>query len=225
MIKLQQQSKNNPIYPELLWDKPENTLLAGKICIIGGNAHAIKEPNAAYQLALNNVLKERKVVLPDSTKKYFNKNTLPADILFAPSNISGSFSAKSLSELQSYLDWSDCTFFVGDLTKSSETTILINKLINESGQQISVCNDSIDIILQSESSPFENPDLIITCDLSNLQKLCINYSPKYVFTSNMSQLAFYNKLSELTLNINSYLIIKYQKKIYAAHKGKVVITD
>jgi hypothetical protein len=225
MIKLLQQSKDHPLYPEVLWDKPENSLNAGKICIIGGNAHAIKEPNEAYQISLKNILKERRVVLPESTKKYFSKEHSVPDILFAPSNISGSFSAKSLIDLQTYQSWADCTIFAGDFTKSSETTILINKLIDKSSQLTAICNDGIDIVLQSEISPLQNSNLIITCSLAQLQKLCICYSPKFVFTSNLSPLAFYNKLSDLSSNAECYLLVMFQEKLYVAYKGQVVISD
>ena len=42
---------SKPIFDELLWSKPENKRFAGKLLIIGGNAHGMLAPANAFSLA------------------------------------------------------------------------------------------------------------------------------------------------------------------------------
>jgi NAD(P)H-hydrate repair Nnr-like enzyme with NAD(P)H-hydrate dehydratase domain len=47
----QKQASSKPLFDDLLWSRPEQKALAGKLLIIGGNSHAIAAPGEAFMLA------------------------------------------------------------------------------------------------------------------------------------------------------------------------------
>jgi len=63
------QEPNKPLFPDVLWSKPERRDAAGKLTIVGGNAHGFAAVAAAYQTALATGIGEVKVILPDVLKK------------------------------------------------------------------------------------------------------------------------------------------------------------
>ena len=44
----QRQEPGEPLFPDLLWSRPENRQFAGKLLIMGGNAHGFAAPAEAY---------------------------------------------------------------------------------------------------------------------------------------------------------------------------------
>lgn len=54
-----------PLFPDLLWSRPENKLQAGKLLIIGGHEHLFAAPAEAYSESLTAGIGVAKVLLPD----------------------------------------------------------------------------------------------------------------------------------------------------------------
>ena len=47
-----QKQADEPLFPDILWSRPENKAGAGKLAIVGGNAHAFSAPGMAYDMTL-----------------------------------------------------------------------------------------------------------------------------------------------------------------------------
>jgi NAD(P)H-hydrate repair Nnr-like enzyme with NAD(P)H-hydrate dehydratase domain len=45
------QTSDKPVFPDLLWSRPENRKYAGKLLIIGGNKHGVAAPGIAFSAA------------------------------------------------------------------------------------------------------------------------------------------------------------------------------
>ncbi|HSX27740.1 MAG TPA: hypothetical protein VLG25_03070, partial [Patescibacteria group bacterium] len=118
----QKQTKDKPLFPDLLWSRPENRAQAGKLLIIGGNAHGFAAPAEAYGQALEAGIGVVRVLLPDAVKAVAKHALETVD--FAPSTPSGSFSKKGLAEFISHASWADGVLIAGDLGRNSETAIL-----------------------------------------------------------------------------------------------------
>ncbi len=63
------QTPDKPLFPDLLWSRPENKRQAGKLLIIGGNAHGFTAPAEAFVAAENAGIGTARVLLPDSLQK------------------------------------------------------------------------------------------------------------------------------------------------------------
>src|SRR5688572_9623158 len=81
------QQPDTPLFPNIEWQKPEQRSLAGKLLIIGGNAHGFAAVAQAYQDARAAGAGEVRVALPDALKKTIDP--LALDCVYVPTNASG----------------------------------------------------------------------------------------------------------------------------------------
>src|SRR3982750_3265194 len=93
------QTPEKPLFPDLLWSRPENRAHAGKLLIMGGNAHGFAAPAEAYAESEQAGIGAARVLLPDSLQKTVGRTFAAGE--YAPSTPSGSFSQKALAELLS----------------------------------------------------------------------------------------------------------------------------
>ena len=122
------QTSGTSAFPDLHWSRPENRLHAGKLLVIGGNLHGFAAPAEAYSEADKAGAGAVRVLLPDATQKLIGKFVPEAE--YAPSTPSGSFAQLSLNEWLISSSWADHVLLAGDLSRNSETAIVIEKFLD-----------------------------------------------------------------------------------------------
>jgi hypothetical protein len=75
------QTADAPLFPDLLWSRPENKRLAGKLGIIGGNVHGFAAPAQAQAAAEAAGAGLTRVVLPQHVKSLLPRGVLTAIVL------------------------------------------------------------------------------------------------------------------------------------------------
>ena len=168
-MSLQKQTKAKPLFPDLLWSRPENKFHAGKLLSVGGNAQAALAPAQAYMLAQQAGAGTVKVLLPDALKKTVGKTLEDGE--YAPSTPSGSFSTQALGELQAMANWADGTLIAGDIGRNSETAILLEKFLEKHVGQVTLTRDAIEYITALPSLVQHRPDTLAVLSYSQLQRL------------------------------------------------------
>ena len=220
----QKQEYSKPLFDSLIWAKPEQKDFAGRLLIIGGNAHAINAPNEAYVSALKAGIGYAKVLLPRQTKKFFGNN-IPLDVELLADTPSGSFSTKAFEDVLGFSAWSDGLFFAGDIGRNSETAIMIESIAdNVSGIQI-YTRDSLEYISTHPENIFRRDETLLVLSLSQLQKMLIVLREKTPITFDMGIVKLSQLLSELTLKYNATLMTQYGNAILVAQGGKGIITS
>src|SRR3990167_11216797 len=163
------QTKEKPLFPDLIWSKPENKLTAGKLLIIGGNAHGFTAPATAYAEAVNAGTGTVRVLLPDSLSKTVGRQFSAGE--FATSTPSGSFSQQALAEFMDLSVWADGVLIAGDLGRNSETTVLLEKYVSKSKALLTLVNDAVDDFVTTTNGITERQDTLLVLSLNQLQKL------------------------------------------------------
>jgi len=219
----QKQEFSKPLFDSLIWSKPEQKDFAGRLLIIGGNAHAINAPHDAYEIALKAGIGYAKVLLPRQTKKFLGNN-LPPDIELLPDTPSGSFSNKAFEEVLGFNAWSDGLLFAGDIGRNSETAILIETIANNGlGLQV-YTRDSLEYFSTHPEIIFSRDETLLVLSLSQLQKMLIELKEKNPITFDMGIVKLSQVLSELTLKYKATLITQYDNAILVAQGGKGIAT-
>ncbi|MEK7561819.1 MAG: hypothetical protein AAB541_03065, partial [Patescibacteria group bacterium] len=118
------QAKDKPLFEDLLWSRPENKRLAGKLLIVGGNLYGFSAPGTAYGAALKAGIGTTRVLLPDKLQKTVGK--LMPEAEFAPSTLSGSFARPGLAKLLEEGEWADGVLLAGAFGRNSATAILLD---------------------------------------------------------------------------------------------------
>lgn len=216
------QTKDEPLFPELLWSRPENKRQAGKLLIIGGNQFGFAAPAEAYQAAVSAGIGTAKVLLPNALQKTVGQHLETAE--FAASTPSGSFGRQALGELLELAQWADGVLLAGDLGRNSETAILLEDFFQKYPGQLTLTKDAVDYVYPLAIAVLSRKDTTLVLSLAQLQKLAkaAGSTVPVQFSMDLLQLiAFlHNFTEEHAVNI----IVKHLGNILVAVDGQVSTT-
>jgi hypothetical protein len=216
------QTAEQPLFPDLLWSRPETKRTAGKLLVVGGNAHGFSAAAVTYAEAGQAGIGTTRVLLPDSLQKTVGK-VFPAGE-YAPSTPSGSFSQQVLAELLELSHWADGVLLAGDFGRNSETAILLEKYLEKYSGQLTLTHDALDYFLANSNALLERPDLTLVPTFAQLQKLASSLHFTTAFTSTMDFLHLVDALHELTEQFSFAVITRHENTSFVAVAGQVSTT-
>jgi ADP-dependent NAD(P)H-hydrate dehydratase / NAD(P)H-hydrate epimerase len=219
----QKQTKDKPLFPDLLWSRPENKAHAGKLLVVGGNAMGFAAPAEAYAESERAGVGLTRVLLPLSVKSSLPKAVLEAE--FAPNTPSGSFASTALGELIPASEWADAVLLAGDFGRNSETAVLLEKFTEKYSGQLTLCCDAVDYFLQNPTTVLDRPDTLLVTDLNQLQKLAISTKLPTAFTSNMDFLHIIDLLHEFSDLHAAHIILVHERSAFVASQSRVSTTQ
>lgn len=218
----QRQTVQEPLFPDLLWSRPENRRHAGKLLIAGGNAYGFAAPAEAYAQADKAGIGASRVLLPDSLAKTLGRSFEAGE--FAPSTPSGSFAQKALAELLSLATWSDAVLLAGDLGRNSETAILLEKFTHKYTGQLTLCNDAADYFINPQTAIMDRPQTTLVLQFAQLQKLASYSHFTTAFTSQLDLVHFIQTLHGFASAHSAHLVVYHLDNLIIAAAGKVSST-
>lgn len=213
------QSSKSPLFPELLWSRPENRTHSGKLLIIGGNLHGFSAPAEAYAASLDAGAGSVKALLPLAIKNLAGK-VLP-DIEYAASTPSGSFASSALSELLDQSNWADAVLLAGDLGRNSETAVLVEAYVEKYTGQLTLTQDAIDYFRNNPKKILNRADTCVVLSFEQLQKIATNVAYEKALTLSMGLVRAVEVLHEFSQVHLAHIITKLDDTIIVASKGKI----
>ena len=203
------QKPGEPIFTDILWNKPERREQSGRLGIIGGNKLGFAGVAESYSTALKTGIGEARILLPDVLKKSIPTNITEAH--FAPSNLSGSLSRDALPNMRALAEWANGILLIGDAGRSSETAIVYDDFIRDYKGVLILTRDAIDLISSSHNQILERKNTLFVASFAQVQKLFRSvYYPK-MLTFSMQLLQFVDSLHKFTVII--------------ANRGKVITME
>jgi hypothetical protein len=216
------QTIDTPLYPDMLWSRPENRAYAGKLLIVGGNAYGFAAAGEAYAASQKAGIGTARVLLPDALRKTVGRVFEAGE--FAPSTPSGSFSQRALGELLPMAHWADATLLAGDLGRNSETAILLESFAAKHGGQLTLTKDAADYFTAAPQTILGRPETLFVISLAQLQKLAVQAKFTTAFTFGMDILRFVDALHVFTELHPLTIVVKHLDNIFVAHGGQVSST-
>ncbi|MCW1908252.1 MAG: hypothetical protein KIH63_002825 [Candidatus Saccharibacteria bacterium] len=217
------QTKDSPLFPDLLWSRPENRQLAGKILIIGGNAHGFAAPAEAYQTALASGVGLTRVLLPLAVKGVVGK--LLDTIDYAPNTPSGSFAKSALAEWLDHAAWADGVLLAGDFGRNSETAIVLESFLRKYSGQVTVGKDTVDYCLGFADGLVQRENTLLALTMADLQKLFKNTKQPVAITFDMDLIRLAQALHDFSTKTKTALLLKHLDHFVLAYQGKIITTD
>lgn len=217
------QDPSSPLYPDIEWQKPEQRSLAGKLLIIGGNAHGFAAVAQAYQDAQAAGIGECRAVLPDVLKKTIGP--LAIDCTFVPTNHSGGITKDSLSTLKAAAAWADGLLFIGDAGRNSETAIVYEQLLAAFPDKLTIITrDALDLIKTLWPSLLQRPQTVLIATFAQLQKIfqSVYYPRTMLFSMQLTNVV--EALHKFTITYPGTLLVFHQNQLIAASAGQVTST-
>ncbi len=216
------QTPDKPLFPDLIWSRPQNKRTAGKLLIVGGNSHGFSVVGQAYGASIEAGIGTVRAILPDSLQKTVGK-ILP-EAKFAPSNKSESFATSALAEILAAAMWADGILLAGDLGRNSETAILVEKLLAKFKGQVTLVNDACDYITSSSAIAKDQQATTLVMTVAQLQRLLMAYQWTKAITLGMPLLQLVEILHDFTLKYPVNIVTKQLGNIIVAATGKISTT-
>lgn len=216
------QTTDKPLFPDLIWSRPEQSNHSGKLLIIGGNDHGFSAPAEAYSVAEDTGIGICRVLLPDSLQKSVGRILSSGE--YAPSTPSGSFARSSLATFLEYNEWADGTLLAGDFGRNSETAVLLEQFLMKQRGHVTLTKDSVDNLLHSPRTILSREDTVLVVSFAQLQKLARNLQLTYAFTFDMDYLSIVDSLHDFSSNYNAAIIVRHLDDIFVAYNGDVSST-
>lgn len=210
-----QKQGDEPLFSELEWNKPERRDHAGKILILGGHLHALGAPAEAFE-AIKGVSPGRvELALPSATKRLLG-NTLP-EANFLPSTQSGELSIEAKNELFALVHAADTALLVGDTGRNSQTTQLLEELINNIIGQCIITRDSLDVLTEQSNLLLGQQNITIVASFAQLQKITQKSGEEIPLTYKMS-------LEQIVRYLHNFSE-KHPASIASLHNGQLIVAS
>jgi ADP-dependent NAD(P)H-hydrate dehydratase / NAD(P)H-hydrate epimerase len=213
---------SEPLFPDLIWSRPENKRQAGKLLIVGGDANGFAAPASAYSAALKAGIGTTRVLLPSALQKTLGKHFAEAE--FAPSTPSGSFSRQALDSFLESANWADGVLLAGDFGRNSETAILLDSFVEKYTGQLTIAGDGLDYFLDSKNSVLGRDHTLLVINLGKLQKLAKNNRAGTPVLHAMNLHELITVLSDWTNSSAVSFITKHADNLVVAANGKASTT-
>jgi ADP-dependent NAD(P)H-hydrate dehydratase / NAD(P)H-hydrate epimerase len=217
-----QQMADRPLFPDVLWSRPERRAQAGKLLIIGGNGYGFATAAEAFTASQKAGIGDVRVVLPDALKRTLDKQFEAGH--FVPSNPSGSFSQKALADILDFSAWADGVLIAGDLGRNSETALLLESFISKYDGQLTIVNDAVDYIIQSPAHVLKRAETVMVMSFPQLQKFANSVAYPKAFTSTMDLIPFAEALHEFSVFCSISLVVKHLDQLFVTSRGQVSTT-
>ena len=186
---------DKPLYPDILWSRPESKQGAGKLLIIGGNKFGLAAPATAYAEALKSGAGVIRVLMPEGVHKLVGG--MP-DGHFAPQNPSGSFSKSALDSMLMHGAWSDTVLLAGELGRNSETAVTLESFAKKYNGPLTITRDAADYFVSSPQEILKRPNTCLVISFEQLQKIGIHTKVEKALTFGMTAAGVAQWLHEFT---------------------------
>ena len=216
-----QQQTDKPLFPNLLWSRPETKRGAGKLLIIGGQAEEFIHVAESYGEAEKAGAGTVRVIMPASTAKI--TKMLP-NIEYAPANSSGSFGKIALAELLEAGRWANGVLLAGDLGKNSETSLLLESFVTKYTGFLIISGSALPSITVPAIDLFRRENTVLALELPSLQKLLMSLDFDKPLTSGAGDVELAKILHELTTEYPISISLMFNKQIWISRKGRVAST-
>ena len=216
------QTKDKPLFPEMLWSRPENKRHAGKLLIIGGNSFGFSAVGEAFQESQEAGIGAARVLLPEAIRKVVGLVLEHAE--YGASTPSGSFGQKALGEWLDNSNWSDAVLIAGDLGRNSETAILIEKFLDKSSSAVTLTKDAVDYFIPLAKTYQNRPNTTLVLSLAQLQKLATALGFDQAFRLGMDLVQLVGTLHAFTNKFTLEIITKHLEVLVIGVNGQVSTT-
>lgn len=209
-----------PLFPDLMWSRPETARARGKLLIIGGQAQEFAHVAAAYMAAEKAGAGTIRVIMPDSTQKV--TRMLP-NMEYAPSNPSGSFSRRALADFLDASQWADHVLIAGDLGKNSETTTILDGYLLKCPAPVTISQNALHSIGLHVSQLLQRPTTLVL-DSRGLQKLATDLELIRPILSGTTRPLLADILHEVTGKVQGAIVAQHGEHWWVSTHGRVSST-
>ncbi len=219
----QHQTSDKPLYPDIIWSKPETASGAGKLLIIGGSVGNFADVARTFTDAESAGAGTIHLLVPEILRPITKQ--IPF-INYAPHNPSGSFSRKSLAEFLDLGQIVDGTLIAGDLGRNSETSLLLEDFMDKYTGWLIIAPQAIESFACGYQKILNRDHTVLFLNYDQLRALAIELKSEIALTSDIPKSNLAKLLHDLTSKNPNCLLIFEQNpdSVWTSYKGNIAET-
>ena len=218
----QKQDPDAPLFPDILWEKPERRDLAGKLLIVGCSDGGIHDVAQSFAAAKEAGIGEARALVPESLKS-ITKHIEGID--FLPATNTGNFSHSASDQLIFMAGQMGGVLLPGNIGRNSETAMLLADLLRSYSGKLSITKDAVDALYGEADKLIKRPDTLLVVSFAQLQRLAKEVKSEIVFRSDLDFLIFIERLHAFSLQHPAMIITKHHNQMLFACNGQVITTE
>ena len=207
------QDPKKPLFENLLWSKPEQKSLAGRVGLVGGSKGVFVAVAKAHQ-TITELGPETSLVLPADLKPLLK--TIP-NVVFSTTNPSGGLANQALNDLLTLQSSTDSLLLIGDAGKNSETSLLYDQT-----KPVVVARDAIELISGAFHHVVNQPNFTLIMSFTQAQKLFRSVYYPVMLLHSMTTLRLIEALHKFTITYRPTLVLFHQNQVFIARDGQVI---
>lgn len=209
---------NEPLFPDLMWSRPQNRRSAGRLLVIGGHKQSFNDVSQAYAGALKAGAGTVRVILPDSLQKMLVRLFPEAE--YAPSTPIGSFSRGALAEMLDTAGWAETVMLAGDFGRNSETAVLLESFVDKYDGRLALAGDSIDYFFGQPAKLTGRENTLVIGSLAQVQKLA---APSLI-QQNADFIKAVEQVSNWVQGTGLAVVTEHSSQVIAAYQEQISTT-
>lgn len=156
---------DEPLFPDVFWNRPTMRQRAGRLLLIGGHKAEFSLLQAVYQSAEAAGIGECLAAMPDSLHRTVGESGFGH---FVPASTSGSLGKAALGELLDLATNTDALIIGANLTNNAETAVVIESLVTKLEQPVVITEEVIDILQFHPELITGNPRALVVTTMPGL---------------------------------------------------------
>jgi len=216
------QEDGKPLFEDILWARPESKHTAGKLLIVGGNAHGFIDVGLSYQAAVKAGAGTVRVLLPDALAKTVGMTLENCE--FAPSTPSGSFASTALTELLMHAQWADMVLLAGEFGRNSETAVMLEGFVQKYRGPLTITRDAVEYFYHHSALLLDREDTCIVGATGQFQKLAQDAHYPQAITTSLDLVRLVGILHDFEQKHGAHIVTHHLGTTLVAAGGKVSTT-
>lgn len=213
--------KDEPLFPDILWNRPTSIGRSGRLLIIGGHKHEFSQIQHIFEVAEASGIGEIKAAMPDSLRRL-----LPGvDAgFFLPSTQSGSIARSAMGELLHIASDFDAIVIGANITNNSETAIFIESIVRKSELPIIITEEAITILKFNPDLITGNPNILVVSTMPGIFELANNHHIPLAIKPNAGVVGKLQIIEQL-VQISRCQYFVFDQESIAVAEGKYSLTS
>lgn len=211
---------NEPLFADILWSRPLTRNRGGKLVVVGGHSNGFATIQAAHQIAEASGIGECLVIMPDSLSKIVAG---APDTILVPSSQSGSIGKAALATILAEAEDSDALMVGIDLTNNSETSVVVESLLDRYRGPLIITEEALDSLPSSLSAATDNSKAVLIGSMNMIINIA-NRGGHALRVSPERQLLGRLDVVRQVANISNCALVILGREIIIASGGRLSVT-
>lgn len=212
--------KDEPLFPDILWNRPTNIGRAGRLLIVGGHKNEFSQIQHIFEVSDASGIGDIKAAMPDSLRRL-----LPGVEAgyYLPSTQSGSIARAALGELLNIAADFDAVLIGANITNNSETAILIESIARKVDLPIIFTFEAISILKFNPDLITGNPNALVVATMPGIFELANNHHIPLAIKPNTGVIGKLQIIDQL-VQISRCQYFIFDQEAIAAADGRYSLT-